>query len=256
MSEAARHVRVVTAQAPGRVSETWRYREASQPEFDPVVFDAAALRERGLITGVADAGRGGTVFFDLDGTALVLREYRRGGLIRHISTRAYVQSGLERSRAMREFSLLLQLEALGLPAPVVFAARRIRNGLLESGELVTHRLNGVSLAERIAGDDCDNGSLEAVGQCIARFHAHGVEHADLNVHNILIDDGPDGVQLLDFDRGRMHVGAAVSDNTPWARNNLSRLARSFERIGAATAATVVQSAWREALASLSPSASR
>ena len=256
MSSASAVNGIVTAQAPDNPAQIWRYREDAPQPFDPVVFDITELRERGLVTGVPDGGRGGTVFFELDGVPLVLREYRRGGLVQHISTRAYVQSGLERSRAMREFAVLLELEAIALPVPVVFAARRTRHGLVETGELVTHRLKGTSLARCFIDGTVDDNTWQAVGRCIAHFHRHGVEHADLNAHNILIDDGSDRVQLLDFDKGRIHPQSEVNSATPWARKNLDRLARSLERVGAAQAAPQVMSAWEASLAEGSPSASR
>lgn len=258
----------VTCRAPGHSHETWRYRKVSVPTFDPIVFDAEALEQRGLITGIASAGRGGTVFFELDGHPLVLREFRRGGMVRHISTRYYVQSGLERSRAMREYALLIELESLQLPAPVVFAARRTRQGLLESGELVTQRLPGHTLVEKLLEvegaydasaheqDASINAIAVAVGQCIARFHAAGVEHADLNAHNILIDESSNTVSLLDFDGGRRHSGKSVSASTLWAARNMARLARSFEREGLHSVFPILERAWRVALQQSTPSASR
>ncbi len=252
---------IVTCHSPDKPQQTWRYRESSSPGFDPVVFDASALRARGLITGVASAGRGGTIFFELDGRPLVLREFRRGGMVRHISTHSYLQMGLERSRAMREFNLLMELEALGLPSPQVFAACRTRRGLLETGELVTHLLPGASFAEHAAESVAARGELSSslavsVGRCIARFHAAGIEHADLNAHNILVDKTGGTISLLDFDGGRRHVGASVTATTPWAARNLSRLARSLERLDASSVFSELEQAWRAALQESTPSASR
>jgi 3-deoxy-D-manno-octulosonic acid kinase len=261
-------VGIVTCQAPDFPQQTWRYRDSSRPPFDPVVFDVDALRARGLLTGVASAGRGGTMFFELDGEPLVLREFRRGGLVRHVSRRSYVQMGLERSRAMREFALLLELESLRLPAPVIFAARRTRRGMLETGELVTHLLPGSSFAEQARAATASGAATRspwvaepgglpgAVGRCIARFHAAGVEHADLNAHNILVDEASGAVSLLDFDGGIRHVGVSVTPNTGWAARNLSRLARSLERLGVSSVFNDLESAWRAALQPSNPSASR
>lgn len=241
------HDRVETRSAPGNPAETWRFRTDSTPAFDASVFDVKALEARGCISGVAEAGRGGTVFFTLDGAALVLREFRRGGLVRHLSRRAYWQCGLERSRPMREFALLLQLEAKALPAPRVFAARRCRHGLFETGELVTYRLPGVSLPACLSENAGTDTVWQAIGQCIAEFHQSGVEHADLNAHNILWDAANQTVHLLDFDRGRLHAGAVVTPETPWANANLARLHRSFERLGLPSAgAEAIESAWRQA----------
>ncbi len=237
---------IVTRQDPQNPTRTWRYRSDSEPAFDPIVFDAAMLRQQGWVTDIPAAGRGGTVFFEMNSTPLVLREYRRGGLVRHVSTRHYMQVGIERSRSMREFALLLRMEAMGLPVPRVFAAQRTRFLLFETGELVMHRLAGHSLAEGAANGTTDAAAWPAIGECIAKFHACGVEHADLNAHNILLDESGQ-VHVIDFDRGRLHEGARVSPDTPWAMANLSRLSRSLQRLGVDQAAVKIEAAWRARL---------
>jgi tRNA A-37 threonylcarbamoyl transferase component Bud32 len=63
----------------------------------------------------------------------------------------------------------------------------------------------------------------AIGSAIARLHAAGVDHADLNAHNILLDAGQ-GVSIVDFDRGRIRTGGA------WQQGNLRRLRRSLAKI--------------------------
>jgi 3-deoxy-D-manno-octulosonic acid kinase len=71
----------------------------------------------------------------------------------------------------------------------------------------------------------------SVGRTIARFHAHGVHHADLNANNILLGaDGPANEQtnrqifVLDFDRGRIEARGA------WEGRVLARLRRSLEKL--------------------------
>jgi len=91
--------------------------------FDPACFSIDELESRGIVQGAASAGRGNTVFFTLNGDALVLRHYRRGGLIRHISRSHYVFTGFNRTRALREFDLLIRLQEAGLPAPRAYACQ-------------------------------------------------------------------------------------------------------------------------------------
>ncbi|HEY2144475.1 MAG TPA: lipopolysaccharide kinase InaA family protein, partial [Steroidobacteraceae bacterium] len=62
-----------------------------------------------------------------------------------------------------------------------------------------------------------------VGAAIARLHAAGACHADLNAHNILYD-GQEGVTVIDFDRGRLRAPGA------WRLENLRRLHRSLVKI--------------------------
>jgi 3-deoxy-D-manno-octulosonic acid kinase len=57
----------------------------------------------------------------------------------------------------------------------------------------------------------------------ARLHGAGVDHADLNAHNILLDTHG-AVSVIDFDRGRLR-GAGT-----WPEQNLRRLHRSLLKI--------------------------
>lgn len=230
-----RVARGVPERAPGPQATLWRYRPDGEPAFDPVVFDERALAARGALLGNARAGRGNTHFLVLERHALVLRHYRRGGLVRHLATRHYVWTGLERTRAVREFELLRELEAEGLPAPVPFACAVTRRGPFWSGSLVTRRLPGETLAERldVAGDATLPRSLwSVVGQTLARFHAVGIRHADLNAHNVLLDG--ERVFLIDFDRAsrREPPGERRAEVRPWQRANVARLRRSLVKLAA------------------------
>jgi tRNA A-37 threonylcarbamoyl transferase component Bud32 len=65
----------------------------------------------------------------------------------------------------------------------------------------------------------------AVGAAVARLHRHGVDHADLNAHNILIDT-VGIISVIDFDRGKLRTAGA------WTSRNLARLKRSLQKIAA------------------------
>ena len=54
------------------------------------------------------------------------------------------------------------------------------------------------------------------------MHHAQVNHTDLNIHNILIDDS-DKVWIIDFDKCCQQSGDA------WKQGNLDRLRRSFEK---------------------------
>ncbi|MDZ7828824.1 MAG: lipopolysaccharide kinase InaA family protein [Halofilum sp. (in: g-proteobacteria)] len=69
-------------------------------------------------------GRGATLYFDIDGRTLVLREYHRGGMMRRLGDR-YLRLGLRHSRAWRELALLARLYREGSArAPADRRARR------------------------------------------------------------------------------------------------------------------------------------
>lgn len=213
----------------------WRYLQTNRPEFNAIVFDEQALSQQSLIEGSALAGRGNTLFLNVDGQALVLRHYRRGGLVRYLSSRYYFYTGLEKTRAMREFDVLCHLKAHALPAPPPYACQVIRRwGALYQASLVTHRLSGQTLAQRLVHGVA---ALEwqAMGETIARFHLRGVYHADLNAHNIMIDD-TGVVSLIDFDRAEVRSLSPSQGTRSWCFANISRLERSINKVLAQHAA--------------------
>jgi 3-deoxy-D-manno-octulosonic acid kinase len=175
----------------------------------------------------ASGGRGATLFIDCAGQACVLRHYYRGGLIGQFFSDQYFWSGESTTRCFREWLLLEQLFNMGLPVPRPVAARYVRSGFIYRADLITVRLPAVeSLAARLQRGDVSAAVWTRIGECIARFHAAGVWHADLNAHNIQVD-AADRIFLLDFDRGRIRPVAR-----DWQQSNLARLHRSLLKISA------------------------
>jgi 3-deoxy-D-manno-octulosonic acid kinase len=209
--------------------------------IDPsVLFDREALLRRGGLTD-APGGRGSISFIRLEDSQLVLRRYLRGGLAARVSKDRYLWLGEDRTRAFREFRLLAGLVEEGLPVPRPVAARYLRGRLSYRGELVTERLpDTASLAERWLAGETGDADWQLAGRCIRRFHDAGVQHADLNASNIMLD-GRGGAWLLDFDRGRRRAPG------PWRERVLARLARSLEKIGTGAG---LGDDWRECYALL------
>lgn len=176
---------------------------------------------------VVGAGRGAVWRVRVDGTVAALRQYRRGGLVRRLLRSAYLWTGLERTRAIHEWRLLAELHAEGLPVPAPLAARVTRTGFWYRAELLTEWVPGTrSLVARLADRELPDATWAAVGAALRRFHVAGVWHADLNAHNVLIDDAG-RVFVVDFDRGRRR-----RRDGRWARKNLARLRRSLEKVHA------------------------
>ena len=189
---------------------------------DPTWFDAAAHGARAR--PVSGSGRGGAWFVDAPGQALVLRQYLRGGWVARVNRDWHLWRGLPRCRSVAEFRLLSHLRELPLPVPVPVAACFRRSGIGYRAAILLVRIGPVrSFAERVqtAGRDAP---WEEAGRLIARLHRAGVEHADLNAHNLLFGNDGRG-WVIDLDRARIRIPA-----TGWRELNLRRLARSLGKV--------------------------
>ncbi len=159
-------------------------------------------------------------------------------MIRRLSEDEFVWNGEDRTRSFREWRLLAELTRRRLPVPRPVAARYVRKGPRYTADLITERLPGVaSLATKLGAGRLPADAWRSVGATIARFHAERVFHADLNAHNIQIDDAG-AVYLLDFDRGRIR-----SRHGAWTLGNLRRLRRSLDKIRRYDAAQFADGDW-------------
>jgi len=189
----------------------------------PELFEPEAWRAQAEVSP-ATAGRGATWFIRDGERHLVLRGYRRGGVVGRFIHDWYLYTGEARTRPAREWRVLRYVEDRGLPGPVALAARYVREGPVYRADILTRRLPDTTpLSEALAADALPRDRWEDIGRCIRRFHDAGVWHADLNAHNILLGE-EGGVYLIDFDRATLRGPGA------WTRGNLSRLERSLEKL--------------------------
>jgi 3-deoxy-D-manno-octulosonic acid kinase len=190
------------------------------------VFDPAHWQAQGALESTP-GGRGTVSFVRASpGERWVLRHYCRGGLIARLSDDLYMWTGADRTRAFREWRLLRQLRAWGLPVPAPVAARYQRAGLCYRADLLTAELPvRRTLAQALQPAPLPLVTWQAVGQCVAALHAHGVQHADLNAHNLLVGASND-IYVLDFDRGRIRARGT------WEQAVLARLRRSLLKVTA------------------------
>lgn len=171
-----------------------------------------------------ERGRGASWFVDAEGQEWVLRHYRRGGFIARFVEEHYIWLGLERSRAWREWKLLASMHDSGLPVPLPIAARVCRRGLIYRADIITQRIPGaLSLTQRLSGESYDDRCWLEVGNTLAQFHKAGIFHADLNAHNIMLDNTGQ-VFLIDFDRGEQRSAGS------WQKLNLVRLHHSLAKL--------------------------
>ncbi len=207
-------------------------------QIDPALFTAKYWRESGLIVGEAP-GRGSSLFLQATPTEQwALRPYRRGGMVARLSTKRYLWTGAERTRAFRELRLTAALFEQGLPVPRPVASCVTRHGLTYEAALITVRIAGAkALAELLANDQADEALLKRIGEMIRRFHQVGLDHVDLNARNILVD--PSGTPwLIDLDRCRLRVAGK------WQADNLERLARSFKKFTDAPLMPIIYRGYR------------
>ncbi|WP_417522293.1 3-deoxy-D-manno-octulosonic acid kinase [Marinobacter sp.] len=176
---------------------------------------------------VSSGGRGGAWFIRRDAGNIVLRHYRRGGLMSRIAKETYFFSGFERARSVAEHRLLEQLNAAGLPVPEPVAAIvwRCRLFWYKAAILIKRIPGAVTFA------DCESITNEhlwrTLGKVIRQFHDHGLDHVDLNCDNILVTD--ERIYLIDFDRCRLVTASDNKPDSPWRQKNLSRLRRSVKK---------------------------
>jgi 3-deoxy-D-manno-octulosonic acid kinase len=205
-------------------------------EPGPRLFDRGHWSARGALAEHA-GGRGSVDFIEDGGRSWVMRRYLRGGLPALVARDRYVFLGEERTRSFRELRLLAELERRGLPVPAPVAACYRRGALTYGAALITGRIPGVrSLSESLAAGLMSDSRWAAIGRCLRRFHDAGVQHADLNAGNVMLDEAG-AVWLLDFDRGRLRKPG------PWHERVLERLARSLAK-------TAGDGGWRSGFALL------
>ena len=192
---------------------------AQEPLFDPTFW-----RARGELCPVT-GGRGSAWFVGAGARQWVLRHCRRGGFIARWSHDAYLWMGESRVRAFAEWELLDILTRRGLHVPKPVAARYQKRGLFYRCDLITERiLDAEPLSALLAHAALGELEWRAIGEAVGSLHGAGVDHADLNAHNVLL--AADGVvSVIDFDRGRLRAPGA------WTLRNLRRLRRSLAKIG-------------------------
>jgi len=189
------------------------------------------------------SGRGKVFVVRQEAETWVLRHYRRGGFIIRITEDSYVWTGLERTRPFREWRLLQELYKRHLPVPCPVAAQVIRNGVVYQANIITKCIeNTRSWGSMVISGEVKKSHWRSIGLTLRRFHDEGVNHVDLNAHNILIDTS-NRVFLVDFDR------SAIASDGAWKKENIKRLLRSLRKLSLETSVVFDETGWKELLSS-------
>lgn len=207
------------------------------------LYDAAAARP----DAQSFTGRGAAYRMTLAGAECVVRHYRRGGAVAHVLHDEYLRAG--EPRPLRELHASIAARSRGVDTPEVLAAIAYLAGPLYRADLATRYIDGSrDLASVTFGMDAaghrDSGPVtpregdseavraaawHAAGALLRNAFAAGIEHADLNLRNILIAGAADAPRalLLDLDRATVRP-RSVSDAARSAM--LARLHRSRSKL--------------------------
>lgn len=192
------------------------------PNLSQACFSAESLPDGYAVEGQAQ-GRGTTLFIQYGQSHLVLRHYKRGGLVSKVSDDKFVFLGLARTRPFQELSLLKQMRDWQLPCPIPIGAQVKRRGLLWQGDILTGRIDGAKDVHQILMEKAlSEIEWRHIGATIKRFHQRQVYHHDLNIHNVMLDNEGQA-WLIDFDKCRIRAGDS------WKQANLARLQRSLAK---------------------------
>jgi len=185
-------------------------------------FSPDYWKQQNKIMGSAQ-GRGTTWFVQIDGLQAALRHYRRGGLFGKIVSDSYLFKGWDKTRSIEEFYLLNKLSESGVNVPKPIAARAQQRGWCYRADLLSEKIaDAQDLVGILQQRALSEQEYQSIGKQIKKMHALQVNHTDLNIHNILLDE-QGKVWLIDFDKCYQQEGKR------WKGDNLERLLRSFRK---------------------------
>lgn len=183
-------------------------------------------------TGRMHAGRGAMPVIELDSSSerIVVRKYRRGGLLRFLNADIFL---LPR-RPFNELAVTLAAAQAGIPVADIVGALSLRvYGPLYRHYLLSRELTDCCdlptwFQERTGADEDIAGLVRNVADCIRNMHDSGFYHGDLNLKNILVSRA-DVRQLfiIDWDKSTHTQGSLGVDGR---QRNVVRFCRSAEKL--------------------------
>ncbi|MEZ9480602.1 3-deoxy-D-manno-octulosonic acid kinase [Vibrio splendidus] len=200
----------------------WFDESLISPQMVKQAFKVEYWQQQNKMIGSA-TGRGTTWFVELPSMQAALRHYRRGGLFGKLVEDSYIYTGDESTRSYQEFELLTRLKESGVNVPRPIAARVVKNGLIYTADLLSEKIpNARDLVAVLQEYALPKEMYQKIGVEVRKMHAAQVNHTDLNIHNILIDE-QGKVWIIDFDKCFQKQGES------WKQDNWNRLLRSFKK---------------------------
>jgi len=131
---------------------------------------------------------------------LILKFYRRGGLLRHINKEYYLAIGT--SRARREFEFLRYAGRSGIPVPEPVAFVKTGRCFYRTALILREIPDSMNLVDWIE----QHGKppvpmLSGLQDLFRRLIRAGIYHVDLHPGNVLVDASKN-LYLIDFDKAR------------------------------------------------------
>ena len=194
----------------------------ADPDARKRLFSRAPLRGRGAAPSVR-------LRRDV---SVILRRYQHGGVFGGVTGMLHL--GL--SRALDELRVTARAEASGAPVPhVVCLALWPAAGPFWSALIGTREERDArDLYEVLASTEDANPRrllLREVGSAVRKLHDAGVDHRDLQLHNILVaeEGGRRRIVVIDLDRASYHSSGRLSSRL--RARSLGRLFRSVVKNG-------------------------
>ncbi len=213
--------------------------QAYKSKIDCEWFSDTYWLNQGRLLG-ASSGRGSAWMVKSDQEKMMLRHYYRGGIPAKFNKDKYLWTGLNKSRSFSEYYLLDEMYALGLPVPEPIAAQTCKVGLFYQANILIKYIPHQSTFAEILNQDSEAKIWQQVGKTIALFHTQGINHADLNANNILIDKHK--VYLIDFDNSGQQT-----PKQSWQQNNIKRLKRSIDKLTTSSFVNTNKLKWQQLL---------
>ncbi len=186
------------------------------------------LRGPGARHAAAGSGRGPLARLMLAGIPAVGKRALHGGLLGRLLGGLY----LGRRRALDQLRAASRLARAGVSTPEILAiGSRRAAGLFYAQAIVAREIAGARNLHRLAGERLPDARrrdiLEKTAGLLRRMHDAGFLHADLNLANLVLGDGPAGetVWVVDLERGRFAGEVPAGGRI----RVLARLLRSCEK---------------------------
>jgi len=160
-------------------------------------------------SGPGLAGRNEFLTLELHGVGrVVIKNYSRGGVIRHFNKRTYLKLG--KPRCESEYQFLHYLKKLNISSlePIAFA---FKGGFFYYAWLVTMEIEHAQTLAELSVKDLRSAkiALEKLEREIELLVNNSILHIDLHPGNVLID-GSGRVYIIDFDKARTNAKYTTS----------------------------------------------